>query len=136
MEDKLVTLVTLTYNKALILKKFLEKEGIDVYIANLHPLNPVVSSGVRVRIKERDLPQALKITESPAWLSESVAGEKAPVFIEDSEEILVPVDFSEYSMRVCEIAFHIADKMHYQITLMHVYLTSLFANLPYGETFN
>ena len=66
MEDKLVTLVTLTYNKALILKKFLEKEGIDVYIANLHTLNPVVSSGVRVRIKERDLPQALKITESPA----------------------------------------------------------------------
>ncbi len=132
MEDKLVTLVTLTYNKALILKKFLEKEGIDVYIANLHPLNPVVSSGVRVRIKERDLPQALKITESPAWLSESVVGGSAPITEEDSEEILVPVDFSEYSMRVCEIAFHIADKMHYQITLMHVYLTSMFS-LPYGE---
>jgi nucleotide-binding universal stress UspA family protein len=136
MDDKLVTLVTLTYNKALILKKFLEKEGIDVYIANLHPLNPVISSGVRVRIKECDLPQALKITESPAWLAESVVGEKTPVLEGDSEEILVPVDFSEYSMRVCEIAFHIADKMHYQITLMHVYLTSMFATLPYSETFN
>jgi nucleotide-binding universal stress UspA family protein len=132
MEDKLVTLVTLTYNKALILKNFLEKEGIDVYIANLHPLNPVVSSGVRVRIKERDLPQALKITESPAWLSESVVGGKVPASEADSEEILVPVDFSEYSMRVCEVAFHIADKMHYQITLMHVYLTSMFS-LPYTE---
>lgn len=137
MEDKLVTLVTLTYNKALILKNFLEKEGIDVYIANLHPLNPVVSSGVRVRIKERDLPQALKITESPAWLAESVVGGKLPIAEESGQEILVPVDFSEYSMRVCEIAFHIAYKMHYQITLMHVYLTSTFSSLPYyGEAFN
>lgn len=137
MEDKLVTLVTLTYNKALILKKFLEKEGIDVYIANLHTLNPVVSSGVRVRIKERDLPQALKITESPAWLAEGIVGEKVPAAEEKSEEILVPVDFSEYSMRVCEIAFHIANKMHYRITLMHVYLTSTFSSLPYyGESFN
>ena len=39
---------------------------------------PVVSSGVRVRIKESDLPHALKITESSAWLSEEVVGGKSP----------------------------------------------------------
>ena len=70
MEDKLVTLAILTYAKAQILKNVLENEGIETYIHNVNQIQPVVSSGVRVRIKESDLPHALKITESSAWLSE------------------------------------------------------------------
>ena len=76
MEDKLVTLAILTYAKAQILKNVLENEGIETYIHNVNQIQPVVSSGVRVRIKESDLPHALKITESSAWLSEEVVGEK------------------------------------------------------------
>ena len=72
MEDKLVTLAILTYAKAQILKNVLENEGIETYIHNVNQIQPVVSSGVRVRIKESDLPHALKITESSAWLSEEV----------------------------------------------------------------
>ena len=70
MEDKLVTLAILTYAKAQILKNVLENEGIETYIHNVNQIQPVVSSGVRVRIKESDLPHALKITESSAWLSD------------------------------------------------------------------
>ena len=76
MEDKLVTLAILTYTKAQILKNVLENEGIETYIHNVNQIQPVVSSGVRLRIKESDLPHALKITESSAWLSESIVGEK------------------------------------------------------------
>ena len=64
MEDKLVTLAILTYAKAQILKNVLENEGIETYIHNVNQIQPVVSSGVRLRIKESDLPRALKITES------------------------------------------------------------------------
>lgn len=78
MEDKLVTLAILTYAKAQILKNVLENEGIETYIHNVNQIQPVVSSGVRVRIKESNLPHALKITESSAWLSEEVVGEKMP----------------------------------------------------------
>lgn len=78
MEDKLVTLAILTYTKAQILKNVLENEGIETYIHNVNQIQPVVSSGVRLRIKESDLPRALKITESSAWLAESIVGEKAP----------------------------------------------------------
>ena len=60
MEDKLVTLAILTYAKAQILKNVLENEGIETYIHNVNQKQPVVSSGVRVRIKESDLPHALK----------------------------------------------------------------------------
>lgn len=76
MEDKLVTLAILTYAKAQILKNVLENEGIETYIHNVNQIQPVVSSGVRLRIKESDLPRALKITESSAWLSEEVVGGK------------------------------------------------------------
>ena len=68
MEDKLVTLAILTYTKAQILKNVLENEGIETYIHNVNQIQPVVSSGVRLRIKESDLPRALKITESSTWL--------------------------------------------------------------------
>ena len=56
MEEKLVTLAILTYAKAQILKSVLEKEGIKSYIQNVDLIKPVVSSGVRLRIKESDLP--------------------------------------------------------------------------------
>lgn len=52
MEDKLVTLAIHTFEKAQILKTILETEGIEVYIHNVNQIQPVVSAGVRVRIKE------------------------------------------------------------------------------------
>ena len=108
MEDKLVTLAILTYTKAQILKNVLENEGIETYIHNVNQIQPVVSSGVRLRIKESDLPHALKITESSAWLSESIVGEKETKKGEKSNKILIPVDFSSYSMKACEFAFNLA----------------------------
>lgn len=108
MEDKLVTLAILTYTKAQILKNVLENEGIETYIHNVNQIQPVVSSGVRLRIKESDLPRALKITESSTWLSESIVGEKEPKTENKSNKILIPVDFSNYSMKACEFAFNLA----------------------------
>ena len=58
-EDKLITLAILTYSKAQILKSVLESEGIESYIHNVNLIQPVISSGVRVRIKESDLPRHL-----------------------------------------------------------------------------
>ena len=55
MEDKLITLVTLTYAKAEILKSVLESEGIMSELYNVNVIQPFVSSGVKVRINEKDL---------------------------------------------------------------------------------
>lgn len=63
MEDKLVTLAIHTFEKAQILKTLLETEGIETSITNVNQIQPVVSAGVRVRIKESDLPHALRIIE-------------------------------------------------------------------------
>ena len=137
MEDKLVTLAILTYTKALILKNVLENEGIETYIHNVNQIQPVVSSGVRLRIKESDLPRALKITESSTWLSESIVGEKEPKTENKSNKILIPVDFSNYSMKACEFAFNLAKTENAEVILLHVYFTPIYASsLPYGDVFN
>ena len=129
MEDKLVTLAILTYAKAQILKNVLENEGIETYIHNVNQIQPVVSSGVRVRIKESDLPHALKITESSAWLSEEVVGGKSPKLEKVSNKVLIPVDFSNYSLKACEFGFNFAQNIGAEVVLLHVYFTPII-NIP------
>lgn len=129
MEDKLVTLAILTYSKAQILKNVLENEGIESYIHNVNLIQPVISSGVRIRIKESDLPKALKIIESSSWLSDDVLNEE-PQDVEQkqkgSNRILIPVDFSDYSMKACEFGFDFASRIHAEIVLMHVYFSPVY----------
>ncbi|ERI86114.1 universal stress family protein [Bacteroides pyogenes F0041] len=137
MEDKLVTLAILTYTKAQILKNVLESEGIETYIHNVNQIQPVVSSGVRLRIKESDLPRALKITESSVWLSESIVGENLPKVKSKSNKILIPVDFSGYSLKACGLGFNLAKLENLEVVLLHVYFTPIYASsLPYGDVFN
>lgn len=137
MEDKLVTLAILTYAKAQILKNVLENEGIDTYIHNVNQIQPVVSSGVRLRIKESDLPRALKITESSAWLSENIVGEEETKVDKQSNIILIPVDFSNYSLKASEFGFNLAKTENAEVIMLHVYFTPIYASsLPYGDVLN
>lgn len=138
MDGKLVTLAILTYSKAQILKNVLENDGIETHIHNINQIQPVISSGVRVRIKEVDLPKALKIIESSAWLADSIVGEK----LEDEDDdktrrILIPVDFSEYSIKACIFGFNLAKHFDAEVVLLHVYFTPIYSSsLPYGDVFN
>ena len=132
-ENKLVTVAIHTYQKAQILKSILESEGIEAYIHNVNLLQPMVSAGVRVRINEVDLPRALDIIENVSFdeLEEKVETKK-----EKKREVLVPVDFSEYTLKACEFAFELAEEIDCTIKLMHVYFSSYYpASIPFGDTF-
>ena len=126
MEEKLVTLAILTYSKAQILKSVLESEGIEASIHNVNLIQPVVSSGVRIRIKESDLPHALQIIESSAWLASEVLDEKVEDASGAVRRILVPVDFSAYSMKACGVGFQLAAKLNAEVVLMHVYFSPMY----------
>lgn len=117
--DKLITVAIHTYEKALILKTLLEKEGISVVINNVNLIQPVISSGVRVRINERDLPLALKIIESSS-IQANETEENIPV---ESPRILVPIDFSDYSKKACDIGFDFAKRLGGEAILLHSFLT-------------
>lgn len=140
MEDKLVTLAILTYAKAQILRNVLENEGIEAYIHNVNLIQPVISSGVRVRIKESDLPHALQIIESSAWLSEDIGKEKeesAPKK-KGQGKILIPVDFSDYSLKACQFGFSFAQAIDAEVILLHAYFSPIYIpTIPYGtDNFN
>ena len=64
MDDRLITIAIHTYERALELKSLLESEGIEAVLQNVNLSSPIISSGVRVRIKEHDLPAALRIIEN------------------------------------------------------------------------
>ncbi len=128
MEERLVTLAILTYSKAQILKNVLENEGIDAYIHNVNLIQPVISSGVRIRIKESDLPRALSIIESSAWLAEDVVKEHTQETEKKSKTpvILIPVDFSQNSLKACRFGLNFAAQIKVEAVLMHVYFSPVY----------
>ncbi len=132
MEEKLVTLAIHTNEKAQILKTVLESEHIDVYIENVD--DDPISPGVRIRIKSKDLPKALSVVEG------------RHLFRYDDEEtmrtddgrprILVPVDFSDYSLKACQIAFNLARDIDAKVKILHVYFNPYYPTaLPMAEAF-
>lgn len=136
MEDKLVTLAIHTYQKALIIKTLLKNKGIEVYLHNVNLIQPVVSSGVRVRIKESDLPRALKLIEDTGGIFDEKADEEKDKNTE-TKNILIPVDFSDYSVRACEIGFNMAAKIGVEVKIVHAYFSPVYPTiLTFGETFS
>lgn len=129
-KGKLITLAIHTYEKATILKTILEKEGIEAVIHNVNLIQPVISSGVRVRIKEEDLPLALKIIEDSSFLSSSADDKSSR---HTKIRILIPVDFSEYSLKACNIGFDFAKKFNAEIILLYSYIGMNFTG---GMPFN
>ena len=78
-----------------------------------------MSSGVRVRIRENDLPLALRIIENREIFAEQPAVGR---ITDASRPLLVPVDFSDYSLDAAKVAFAIADKHRTGIILLHTYI--------------
>ncbi len=134
MEDKLVTLAIHTNEKAQILKTTLENENIEVFINNVNLDNPGVSPGVRIRIKESDLPKALNVVENRHLFKED---ESEIVRTEDGRKrILIPVDFSDYSMKACRIAFNLAREINAKVKILHVYFNPYYpTSLPMADVF-
>jgi len=120
MEDKLVTLAIRTYQRAQMIKTVLEESGIETVIHNLNLEHPEMAVGVRVRIKESDLPRALKIVEEmeSAWEQD-----KTKV---STQQVLIPIDFSDLIEKVTDFGFHFADILAAEVVFMYVYFSPAF----------
>jgi len=131
-EEKMVTVAIHTYEKAHILKTILESEGIPAVIHGVRMIEPVIPGNVRVRINESDLPRALRIIEEIDFSEQDAKTTNK----EKLKEILVPVDFSDYSLTACTFAFRLARDLECEVKLMHVFLTPFYpASVPFGDSF-
>lgn len=131
--DRLITVAIHTYERALTLASLLEREGVKCSLQNVNLEHPIVSSGVRVRIFEKDLPQALRIIEN----LEIFQGAHNDPELEKACEILVPTDFSEHSKAASMLAFGFANSLDAEITLLHSFLSPKFTgSLQLTDTFS
>ena len=116
--SRLITVAIHTYDKAVALRSLLESEGIEVTLQNVNLEHPTVSSGIRVRIHELELPLALRIIENHEIFV-------APELTQDntnSHNILVPVDFSESSLGIVRIAATVAAQHKASLTLLNSFI--------------
>lgn len=122
-QGKLITVAIHSYEKAVILKTLLEKEGIETVLHNVNLIQPVISSGVRIRIHEEDLPLALKIIESSSIMSPNQEGSIV------GHSVMIPVDFSEYSLKACKVGFEFASANKSDVVLFHTYLDAQYSSI-------
>lgn len=124
MEDKYITLAIHTAEHAMALKKILEAHGMEVRLQKYVASGVPIAVGVRVMICEKDLPMALKITESIEHLTTMnldniLSGHKG--------DLLIPVDFNDYCSCACKAGFELASHLHLQPVILHAYPTPVFS---------
>lgn len=120
MEDKLTTIAFHTYSRALLLQSQLEAAGIECFLSNVNIIQPSVGSGVRLKVRNKDVEKALRIIKK----SKSVAGkgkEKTVKQMHSVRRILMPVDFSDYSRNACHYALGLAAKFKAEVKLFHAF---------------
>lgn len=135
-EQKLVTVAIHSYEKAVILKSILESEGIPAVIHGVSIIQPSVPGNVRVRINESDLPRALTIIEQVDFTS-SVESMDDLDKVKAKNEVLIPVDFSNYTMKTCEFGFNLAFDIGCDVKLIHSFFTPYYPMaIPFGDSFS
>ena len=122
---RLITLAIHTYDHAVAVKNLLEAEGIPVTLQNVNLEQPEVSSGVRVRIPETDLPLALRIVENPEFFGSENLANHIP---QAKRTILVPTDYSHYSILAAQVAIRMAAASKADICFLHSYIDPQFAD--------
>ncbi len=120
--NRLITVAIHTFDRAVDLKNTLEEEGIEVKLHNVNLDEKVLGSGVRVRIRERDLPLALQIIESPETTTS------------DQRCVLLPVDFGKYSLKSVKLGMEYARRSRGRVVLLHSYINERHTmSLPFGS---
>ena len=134
MSDELVTITVHNYSRAQVLKSRLNAEGIDCYLKNVNLLHSAVSGGVKVQVLEQDMEKALRIVEkvNEEYRREDMETEKPGKQV---QRILVPVDFSRYSRNACQYAIGLAEKLHAEVKLLHVYYNPIVNSMPMTDTY-
>lgn len=132
MNEKLITLVTLPYSKAHILKMRLEAKEIKCELEDLHLIEGTSSSTIRIKILEKDIKEALSEVDFLLGLKsdDKLNQEKATI-----RQILVPVDFSTVSEKSAHLAFNIASHINAELVIMHSYISPSKFIIPYGEVY-
>jgi nucleotide-binding universal stress UspA family protein len=127
MEDKLITLSVETLSRAHVLQNLLEMGGVKSFLKGPTLGDPGV---VAVRILSKDYAKALDIIEV---FKEKEGDDQEPLPEETFifKKILLPIGFTEYSLRAFDFAASIAKYSGAEIHMMHVYPEPVAEAVPF-----
>lgn len=126
MEEKLITLASLPYSKAEILRSLLESQNMECFLERVDFLQDGMDTGVQVRIYEKDARQAFPVLEK-------MLGKEIHDPVKRENYVLVPVDFSSYSLKAALVGFDIAEKLGSKMVLYHSSHQPEFLTIPYSD---
>ena len=122
-------------HRAYLIKGWLDSAWIESCIVN-HGLSYVISTQaenqIELQVKEEDVGKALDIIDT-------VSKKYGPEFQEPDQmissikNILVPIDFSKYSLNAAKYAVHVALQKNAKITLVHAYFNPVTNPLCYDN---
>lgn len=127
MEATLIDIAVESYSKAVVLKSYLEANGIECYLKNVNILQGAVSEGVKVQIRDSDAEKALMLLTQKRHLEDS---KKLGQLI---RKILVPVDFSVPSQNAARFAVMLAAKLDAEVKLLHVFNSPVVDMIPFTD---
>ena len=116
---RLITVAIHTYEFALDVKSLLESEGIAVTLQNVNLEQPEISSGVRVRIPEQDLPLALRILENQDIFANPNKDDHHKSL---AHTIVVPTDFSAHAFNATCVAVRLAARHAARLMFLYSYI--------------
>lgn len=126
MMENLITIAIHSIEKAKILKDTLVNNNIVVILENVGSDKDELPLAIKVKVQIDDLPKALHIIESQNLFSYN---NKETIINDDNRKrILVPVDFSEYSMQACALAFNLAADIGAKVKIIHIYFNPFYPN--------
>lgn len=139
MAKKLITVARpLYYHRAYLLKGWLDSAGIESIIMN-KGLSYIVGTNaenqIELQVDEKDASKALEIVES-ANLKYGPEFHEPDQMISSIKNILVPVDFSNYSFNAAKYAVHVARQKDAQITLVHAYFNPLTTPISFNNFYS
>lgn len=130
ISDKLFSIRNLNYGRALLLKMRLEMEGIPCFLSHLNQPD----SGVDLQLNEADAERAFRIVDE----MRTAAGEEKELMVRNLRSvrrILVPVDFSDMSIRAAHYALELARTLKADIRLLNAWFNTANEGFMFNEMF-
>jgi len=139
MSNKLVTVATLEHiNQASMMKGWLDSAGIESYILD-HGLSieaaMQMEGQIELQVCEIDVSKALEIIEQGNIAEEPIT-KSSVIEIQLINKILVPVDFSSFSLNAASYATHVAFQKGAELTLIHVYFNPITNPISYDHFYS
>ncbi len=123
MENLLVTIVTFKHlHVGCFVKEKFEFEGIECFLTDegFKTTNSNIPQGIKLKVRANETEKAIRaiLQIHKEYDLDKIEQNSS---VKDKKKILVPIDFSEYSINACKFAVGIAEKINAEINFLYVY---------------